>query len=254
MINQIKKVDQYSIDAIRAQWDRIAVDRNAQLRSGRDLSFEFVLKPTILELLEGMDCDSILDAGCGSGVLTEILAERARAVVGVDMSHVNIELAEGSSSRPENVEYCCDELESFSTKSNERFSLIVANMVLQDSANLDQCLDALASQSFPNTALIATITHPWFWPTYWGYDREPWFKYSEEQAIEAPFRISTEVSPIGITTHFHRPLSVYVARLETAGFVLETIREPLPSIEIQQQYPATWQYPRFLALRCRRRC
>lgn len=252
MTNEIRKVDHYSIDALCSQWDRIAVDRDAQIRSGRDLSFEFVLKPAILELIVDVDCDSVLDAGCGSGVLAEVLADRARAVVGVDMSHVNIELAEGSSSRPKNVEYYCDKLEAFSARSSDRFSLIVANMVLQDSANLDQCLEALASCSFPNTVLVATITHPWFWPIYWGYDREPWFKYSEEQAIEAPFRISTDISPIGVTTHFHRPLSGYLDKLKSVGFELETIREPLPSVEIQLRYPTVWQYPRFLALRCKR--
>lgn len=251
MIDGIKKVEHFSTDEIRAQWDQIAIDRNAQLRSGRDLSFDFVLKPTILKLIADVDCGSVLDAGCGSGVLTEVLANRARTIVGVDMSHANIELAEASSSRPEKVKYYCDKIEEFSTKSRDNFSLIVANMVFQDSEDLDQCLEALASRSTKNTVLVATITHPWFWPTYWGYDKEPWFKYSEEQAIEAPFRISTEVLPIGTTTHFHRPLSVYVTKLRAAGFELETIQEPLPSTEVQQQYPAAWQFPRFLAFRCR---
>lgn len=254
MTDGIRRVDHYSADAICAQWDRIAVERNTQLRSGRDLSFEFVLKPTILDLVADVNRDSVLDAGCGSGVLTEVLADMATTVVGVDMSHVNIELADRSKSRPNGVRYYCESIEKFATKSSERFSLIVANMVLQDSAELDQCLEALARLSLHDTILVASITHPWFWPTYWGYDKESWFKYSEEQAIEAPFRISTEVSPIGTTTHFHRPLSAYVAKLKAAGFELETIREPLPSIEVQHQYPVLWEYPRFLVLRCKRCC
>lgn len=250
MSSEIRPVDHCSIEVIRAQWDKVAFARDAQLRSGRDVSFEFVLKPTILNLIKDTDCSSILDAGCGSGVLTEVLAGKARRVIGVDMSEVNISIANTSHSCPKNVQYVASTLEDYLTKTNERFSLVVANMVLQDSADLSACLNAIASKCDNRSILVATITHPWFWPTYWKYDRELWFKYSEELAIEAPFKISNDVAPIGITTHFHRPLSVYISKLSEAGFQPEVISEPMPPLVIQRQYPSVWEYPRFLAIRC----
>lgn len=78
MKSEIQPVDHYSNEQIQAQWDRIALPRNMQLRSGRDVSYELVLKPTILNLIQDSDCSSVLDAGCGSGVLTEVLAEKAK--------------------------------------------------------------------------------------------------------------------------------------------------------------------------------
>lgn len=241
----------FSVEQIREQWDRVASARDQQLRAGRDVSFEYVLKPTILDLIDTADCSSVLDAGCGTGVLTEVLAGKASAVTGVDMSSASIRIASNSASRPKNVQYFDSTLEDYLRNTSDRYSLVVANMVLQDSADLGGCLRALSSRCQPVASLIATITHPWFWPTYWGYDNEPWFKYSEEQAIEAPFRISKDTTPIGVTTHFHRPLSFYISALTAAGFELETLAEPMPAPRVQEQYPAMWHFPRFLALRCK---
>jgi trans-aconitate methyltransferase len=251
MRSEIQRVDHYSNEQIQAQWDRVALPRNMQLRSGKDVSFELVLKPTILNLIQDSDCSSVLDAGCGSGVLTEVLATKAKEITGVDMSAVSISIANNSNTCPKNVQYVASTIEDYLTKTNDRYSLIVANMVLQDSADITACLKALASRCDNQSLLVATITHPWFWPTYWGYDKEPWFKYSEEQAIEAPFKISNDVTPIGITTHFHRPLSLYVEKLSEAGFQIDMISEPMPPLIVQKQYPSVWQFPRFLAIRCK---
>ena len=50
------------------------------------------------------------------------------------------------------------------------------------------------------------ITHPFFWPKYWGYESEEWYKYNEEIFIENEFSISFE-KEMGKTTYIHRPLS-----------------------------------------------
>lgn len=249
-MREIRRLEKYSRDDIREQWDVIALTRDQQLRSGRDLSFEFVLKPTILSLIENQDLTMVLDAGCGSGVLTEVLAESALNVVGVDMSEASIALAVSKKDLPKNISYHADTLENYLSGTSVKYSMIVANMVLQDLDDIESCLRALASKCKPGAILVATITHPWFWPTYWGYDKEPWFIYSEVQAIEAPFKISSDSEPIGVTTHFHRPLSYYIEKLSDVGFNLDVVLEPMPTTDIQKRYPSLWKFPRFLALSC----
>lgn len=250
MNKDIRKLESWTTEALSTQWDNVAASRDAQLRSGKDVSFESVLKPTIISLAKVSNANSVLDAGCSSGVLTELLADQFATVVGVDMSAVNIALATSSATRRANIHYVSNTIEKFSLSSTECFSLVVANMVFQDTGDLQGCLSALASRCAPRATLVATITHPWFWPTYWKYDKEPWFKYGEEQAIEAPFKISTDLAPTGLTTHFHRPLSFYLNAFEKFGFQLKEMLEPVPSVEIQKQYPSIWLFPRFLAFRC----
>lgn len=250
MTNRFRKINSWTLACLAAQWDQLAPSRDAQLRSGKDLSFESVLKPTILGLVRKGSPTSVLDAGCGSGVLTELLADDIEGVTGVDMSAASIALASASATRRPNTHYVNDTIENFSASCDTRFSLVVANMVFQDSADLHGCLAAIAARCAPRATLVATITHPWFWPTYWGYDREPWFQYSLEHAIEAPFRISTDNDAAGLTTHFHRPLHCYTNALEDCGFRVVEMLEPMPSLTIQQQYPSVWLFPRFLAFRC----
>lgn len=249
-MNQIRLVKNSSIDQICGQWNSVASVRDEQIRSGLDVSYEFVLKPTILELIKDANRSLVLDAGCGSGAFTEVLAISSQSVIGVDMSSVSISIANSSNTRPKNVHYFGDTVESYLSKNDHSFTLVVANMVLQDTANLEDCLEAIASKSCKNATLVATITHPWFWPTYWGYDKKSWFKYSDILEIEAPFKISSDPTPLGITTHFHRPLSYYIEKLAAAGFRIDKILEPMPPLEILEQNFSIWKFPRFLAFKC----
>ena len=89
-----KKVSFISNLSLSHQWDNIAQERNNQLRLGKDLSFQFVLMPTILKLVDASNKDCVLDAGCGSGVLTELIAKYSKQVVGIDMSRINIKIAD----------------------------------------------------------------------------------------------------------------------------------------------------------------
>jgi len=250
MSSDIRAPAAWTPESLSAQWDSIAPARNCQLRSGRDISFEHVLKPTVLKLVESSPSGKLLDAGCGSGVLTEILADQFGYVVGVDMSQVNINLANGSDTKRKNTDYICSKIEDVKFGQGQIFTTIVANMVFQDTADLSSCFRALAQKSCVGTTLIATITHPWFWPTYWGYEKEHWFEYTKELAIEAPFRVSSDSAVVGITTHFHRPLSTYLNTLKNHGFHLDQMIEPVPPDGVQKMYPSAWSYPRFLAFRC----
>ena len=112
--------------------------------------------------------------------------------------------------------------------------------------NLKSFIAAVAKLLRDDGMFVFTLTHPWFWPSYWGYDKAPWFDYSREIAIEAPFRISLQQSSL-VTTHFHRPVGHYLDALTDAGLALTKLAEPLPNERDRGRYPADWQFPRFLA-------
>ena len=130
-----------------------------------------------------------------------------------------------------------------------RFSLAIANMTLMASLDLLSFLRAVAKLLHSGAHFVFTITHPCFWPKYWGYDTADWFNYNQEIIVEAPFKISLDVAET-VTTHTHRPLSQYVNSLIEAGFLVEAIIEPFPPSDIDSTYLQKWKYPRFLAIRC----
>lgn len=254
MIIKVKNINEISAESIKLQWDRVAKERDRQLRSKVDKSFEHVLMPTILDLLGDRSIDSLLDAGCGTGVLSEILSDKAKEVVGVDLSDESINIALASNNKSDNISYFADSLESFAVRHSGKFSAVVSNMVIQDCRDLEGFLNAACKMMNENAVLVLTFTHPWFWPVYWNYHNKSWFNYSKQFAIEAPFRISSEKEhSIGVTTHFHRPLNIYLKVLKSTGFIVEDILEPLPDARYADKFPKEWKFPRFIAIRCQKK-
>lgn len=238
--------------AIALEWDRLAQIRHEQIISKRDVSYHHVIVPTLLSLCKEVDLTRVLDVGCGSGYLDFLLSKKGSNVIGIDPSDVSIRIAKASGDNT-NPQFVCSTAQRFADRYRGRkFTSIIANMTLQDCADLASTMDAISRLLSPNSSFVATLTHPAFWPRYWGYDKAPWFKYSKEIAIEAPFRISREVSKLR-STHFHRPLSVYMQTFLKAGLQVVDVREPMPSSAVESYYPARWEFPRFLAFRCIKR-
>jgi predicted TPR repeat methyltransferase len=236
---------------IALEWDRLAHIRHEQILSGKDLSFDRILLPTILSLAASCDWSNTLDFGCGTGILSEKLAASAGQVVGVDMSTVSIEIAQRQYSNIKSLTFVASTIEEYAqSKKNSKFSLVVANMTLMDTLSLSDTLSAIARLLKPSGAFVFTITHPCFWSMYWNYANEEWFDYSKEIIIEAPFKISLEELSDNITTHVHRPLQLYINALHNAGFTIDNLVEPMPNQVLVSQYPKRWDYPRFLGMRC----
>ncbi|MCQ1949967.1 methyltransferase domain-containing protein [Arthrobacter sp. zg-Y859] len=230
-------------DIVR-EWDAIAVQRLDQIDSGRDSSFTNILAPMMLRAVSEGVQSSVLDLGCGSGTLTEMMAERATRVTGVDPSSKNIELATQHHSPP-NVNYVCATAEAFNNEMSVGFDVVVANMVLMDVVDLAGFLGAAFRNLNPGGRFFATIANPDLWPEYWGYESAPWFDRRSETPIEGPFVISEERSKL-VTTHIHRPVRSYREAFAAIGFEETNIVELLaPSLSsLDNDVPE--MLPRFL--------
>jgi len=244
----LRPVPRRDISEIASQWDLIASSRDAQIASGVDISYHRVLVPTLLDLIALSYVGRIVDLGCGTGRITELLADRAGEVVGVDVSSESIRMAK-ERCRCANVRFVAASIEEFSTIPEVgQFDLAVANMVLMDVPDLSASLDAIASLVRPGGTFVFTITHPCFWPMYAGYAQEPWYRYESETMVEGLFAVSLSELDAP-TTHVHRPLNAYLNSLSTRGFVPVELREPFPEKAIESLYPERWRFPRFLAAR-----
>ena len=235
-------------DLVR-EWDRLAEERHRQIASGDDLSFHHVVVPTTWRLLEGADRTLVLDIGSGTGEFTLQLARRSGAVIAVEPSKASMAIARTVCQGVANVRFVESPLEEAGgLLSEEGATTAVAVMTLMTAPDLRGLAKALASVLRVDARFIAMLTHPCFWPRYWGYEQEPWFRYDHETFIEAQFVISRRQTDLR-TTHIHRPLAHYLTVFAEEGFALEALAEPMPASDVQSLYPKRWEFPRFLGLR-----
>ncbi|MDA0226574.1 MAG: magnesium protoporphyrin IX methyltransferase, partial [Proteobacteria bacterium] len=106
------QIEHYFDRTAAKAWERLTSDAplgriRASVRAGRDAMRETLLQWLPLDL-QGQ---RVLDAGCGTGLLAQALAERGAQVVAVDLSPTLIELAwqrqaEGST----NVQYLAGDM------------------------------------------------------------------------------------------------------------------------------------------------
>ena len=230
-------------------WDRLALERHRQISSGIDLSFDHVVVPTTWDLLEGCNRSIVLDVGSGTGEFTAQLARASGRVVAIEPAHASTVVARGVCRTMTNVRFVEASLEDAADQLLEvEATSAVAVMSLMTAPDLRSLAAALSRVLNPGGRLVAVLTHPCFWPKYWGYSDASWFKYENEIFIEAPFAISRCATEV-VTTHIHRPLEQYLSTFSDAGFRLERLVEPMPSEDVQALYPEGWAFPRFIGLR-----
>jgi ubiquinone/menaquinone biosynthesis C-methylase UbiE len=88
----------------------------------------FTIFNPILKYLGNLIDKKILDIGCGSGELTDKLAESAKSVVGIDLSASWIEQCQKSYQR-ENLTFLEASATNLQKFSNKSFDLVIMNMV-----------------------------------------------------------------------------------------------------------------------------
>lgn len=250
MINkEINQVSNKLDSDISSEWDSIASYRIKQIEESLDLSYQYILVPSIEKLLENCDLENVIDVGCGIGHLTYLISQKAKKVTGIDLSPKSIEIAKSNFSA-KNITYLTSSIENYSSNGkNHKHSLVVANMFLMDTLYLKKSVFSISNILKRKKNFIFSITHPWFWAFYWGYMDKPWFDYKKEIIIEGDFQISLDRMKLK-STHVHRPLEKYINVLSDSGFILDKIYEPIPNPEIQKKYPKHWDFPRFLIGSC----
>ena len=236
---------------IAQEWDRIAYFRLQQLEDGKDSSMDRIIMPMLLDLSNNLNFNNVIDVGCGVGYVTKKIAKISEKIIGIDISEDSIRKAQFNNTI-DKIEFKNISIENFALKTNKSFTLAIANMLLMDVANLENVIKSINSILINDGYLIITMTHPYFWPFYWNYANELWFEYNKEIEIEDKFRISNSNTEF-ITTHFHRPLHIYLNILIDNHFVIEKISEPYPSDELNDQYPSKWKFPRFIGIKCRKK-
>lgn len=116
----------------------------AVARFGRD--------PKRLDCLAGLRA---LDIGCGGGILSEPLARMGAAVVGIDPSAENIDIAQRHAAEAEiAVDYRCTTAEALAD-AGERFDLVLAMEVVEHVADVELFVRRAAEMVKPGGLMVA---------------------------------------------------------------------------------------------------
>ena len=148
-------------DALRA-WSAYSREMIDAFGDEGDASRRYILNPVLFQLLGDVTGRCVLDAGCGTGYLCRLLAQRGAHVTGVEPADALYMYAvERESSNPLGITYLQHDLSTL-TLFDAAFEVVVANMVFMDipdyQAAMHTCIRALK----PGGQFIFSLLHPCF--------------------------------------------------------------------------------------------
>ena len=153
--------DPQSFDHLPGRYDRISALLGAELRAW----LLFHLPPR---------GGRAVDLGCGTGVQTQLLAERYDEVLAVDLSAPMVEHARRHRSRP-NVDYRRGDLRDVAPGQDGRFDLVFSAYTLHHVAELDSALHRMRSLVRPGGQVLLVdlvderrpVPRSWFQAEAW---------------------------------------------------------------------------------------
>jgi SAM-dependent methyltransferase len=230
----------------------------AMRESGAELN-QVLEQPAVRSLLPELNGKTVLDLGCGTGVLSRYLVRQgAKRVVGVDISKKMLATAR-KETRDERIIFIESAIEDFDFTS-EQFDLTVSSLAFHYLADLDAVFGKINACLKEDGLIVFSMEHPIItcsqgihlgWETdktgqkkYWQVDA-----YSQEGIRRSHWHVDGVV-------RYHRKLSSILNSLFSSGFWINKIWEPHALEEAEQERP--WlleerRRPPFLVVRASKR-
>lgn len=244
------KHSEFSEEEVARYWDQNADLWADHVRKGWDAYREYFNNPMFLDFIGDLNGKMVLDAGCGEGYNTRILARNGARVVGIDISQKLVELARQEEQRePLGIRYEVASFCDLSLFEDASFDLVVSFMALMDGPNYGGAVKEFFRVLREKGELIFNITHPCFLTKGFGwtedkhdntakltvsdyFDGQPWVEHWRFSKSPAP----KDVEPFAVPS-FPRTVSDYFNVLIDLGFVLKKIEEPRPSEKMCKRHP-----------------
>ncbi|WP_406636307.1 class I SAM-dependent methyltransferase [Amycolatopsis sp. WGS_07] len=202
-------------EAAIQQWDTASTRESMEATAERgDFAKQHLVNPVLLRLLGDVRGRRVLDAGCGNGYFSRILAARGAEVTGVEPATSLISFAREKSG--DDISYLQADLTQLPKL--EPFDAVVCSMVLMAIPDWKPAMRACVEALRPGGLFVFAIVHPAFeelfgtWREYGEYRRK---EYLAEYEIVG-----------GDASDFHRPLSAYLNEAAALGCRVREVVEP----------------------------
>ncbi len=192
-------------------------------------------RPAMLELAGEVTGRRILDAGCGSGPLSEALRDRGAVVTGVDASARMLELARRRLGG--NADLVAADLADPLPFSDGAFDDVVASLVLHYLKDWGPTLTELRRVLTPGGRLLVSVDHPF---VAYGIQRLQGHSPNYFETYEWTFDwvLGDQTVQMSFWT---RPLHAMIDAFAAAGFRVSVISEPQPVPAARDLFPEAYQ-------------
>jgi len=237
-----------TLQEIQKRWDAGAEIWDAGYTKYGDAYRRNIFNPALFPLLGNMKNKKVLDAGCGTGYLCRLLAEKGARVTGVDLSKKFIEIAKQyDNKKPLGVRYLRADLAHIPELTASSFNLVVSVYVLCDVRDYDKAIKEFARVLKPDGRLVFLIEHPCFSWSAGGWEHTPLDSNRTEDwlffKVDKYFTRRTQECQWGRLPrllNFCRPLSDYFHSLKKHGFLIADLIEPQPTSRSLRRRPREW--------------
>jgi len=219
-----------------------------------------VVLPNALRMLRLKKQTSLLDLGCGQGVLARALPESIE-YFGIDLSKRLIDAAKRETKRKQCAFLVADATAKNIPLEKTDFDRAVCILSLQNMENGEGAIQTAARHLKERGELLLVLNHPCFRiprQSGWGLDEKAHLQYRRMNGYLTPMQIPLQIHPgkgekSEIFHSYHHPLSTYAKWLSHAGFAIQEIEEWIsdkksegPKKRIEDR--ARREIPLFLAL------
>lgn len=216
---------------------------------------QHVILPNLFKLLDLKPTDSLLDIGCGQGLLLEHLPKTVE-YTGIDLSKSLIAEAK---KRKLGTFIHADATKKLPLEKKE-FTHAIAILSLQNMEHPEAAIQNMANHLKKGGKALIILNHPCFRiprQTEWGVDESKKVQYRRIDRYATPMKIPILMHPgqknSEKTWSFHFPLSQWFSFFQKAGLQTETIAEwtsdkTSTGSKAKMENTARQEFPLFLAV------
>jgi 2-polyprenyl-3-methyl-5-hydroxy-6-metoxy-1,4-benzoquinol methylase len=208
----------WSNDAAIRRWSQTPRSALAATARTGDFAKHHLLNPAMLGMLGDVRGRRVLDAGCGNGYFSRMLAGAGARVTGVEPAQAAYDFAtQWESEHPAGIRYLLADLCDLPDLGG-RFDAVVCSMVLPAIPDWKAAMRACVEALHHGGRFVFTVNHPCFeqlWPRWRRHGEYRTSQYLTEYAIDGPHGVN-----------FHRTLSTYFNELACLGCRLREVAEP----------------------------
>ncbi|MCX6791923.1 MAG: class I SAM-dependent methyltransferase [Candidatus Gottesmanbacteria bacterium] len=248
-------------------WHKVGKWYNEKVGDRGSYYHEHVVLPGVVRLLKLNANSSLLDLGCGQGVLARQIPKNLK-YVGIDAAASLITFAKKLDHNPNHQFLIGDVTQPLPI--TEKFSHAAIILALQNIEQPALAIKNSAEHLVPGGKLIIVLNHPAFRiprQSSWGIDEQSKLQYRRENIYMSGLKIPITMHPglerggaaplrSQLTWSFHEPISAYTKMLADNHFVIEQIEEWTSDKESvgkagRMENRSRAEFPLFLAIQAR---